>query len=1481
MATYIPHHLVHAHLPAPPSIPASIPELRVPANEPIPIPDEAYEEPLHPDHAVSLVHDTANNILARNIFNGYVLELRPFGPTIAKQRQNIETGSEIVRIFFPEPLRALSPGAIRFSNEEDRLFIIVISQANVVYRLNFPLGTFRQGTDDRFIFMTQGEEWLEDWEVPEHLIGACGGVGATTVLNGDTVVLGGGDGGIVIVTRSGNYSPDSGYWEATHYRASSKFRLPSLFSRSANSAEQIVSFSEFVKEGHVRIIYTLSRDRKLRAWNAETGTCLRTIGVRSSSQAVALRGSDNSAFNSEDGSVNMIRVVHHPFASSRYSHLVVTFFSTQHSASSAGSFVVFRASTNSYGISDLSLAGEKPCSPASAGSELRGLEVLAPVKLHGVDNGWRLWTVWDRDGTPVCEVVTIDDVFQFSTYIETNDPPLLSDWQVVVAPYNIERFDATYFDNLLPPTPPNPAEPEDNGDIPATFIQHLFHPGRFSTLTLQTALEDYTYQLSRKSNRAQILGPISSLSKRFGAIVGSQLEIEVSPDTGAPVVDVYRKQLKLEWLGIWASVRDLDRQSRWPVSTSTIGQSLFVLTREGVSIPVPEEAAGVVDRLGKSEIEANEFLNLPEGTLRRVYPSLGWSDARIAALSVAMSGEYIAGLLKSREAQNDESDVPSMGSLLDVLIRNINDTLSAGLQGPPELVAGSLWDDFLDPVLTEEERMNIGRILSETSSVNRGLVQCVEILEDSSFALHSSEPNSEPSSNFSGLGNALLSSTLSQIIESRYALAQNVLFTSLFYLGDGFDPLDDSEKSEELIEILTRVMVAYHRYRVLKWVAGQTGEEAGERKQAAKTQKASRSKRKLGDDGLIDVSGGSRIKEMEDNEHDTDGFTTEYSLLHCLAARSLAPEVSGSDMALNVFLQAAMDVLDQIHLLSSNQVDIAAQSPDVVFGNKIFIDGHPLLAGAYSDLYPLSSGIAYLKGRAYLEAGVLEGAMQYLEKAAAGCKDGSLAPILPSTSGPNSLSSYYSEVCDAFKAHGIPRAAARFGQLAIDTAIRGAPPTKDLWTKVFMAHLELSLYEEAYVVLTSLPFMDMKRDFLGHLISEMCEKNEVGRLNSLGFIGFQRDVEELLRFKARNSDPLRRPNYYKVLYSWHVTRGDYRSAGEVMYLQGRRFAEGSSSKYPTFELSAMQARSYLAAINALSLVEKRNAWFSVPGAPAKSLKIVKRRKMSSYIPEEEFTKGKSPVDIITLEDIQMEYTVVLSQLRISSHIPDIYDHGVAVSPQEIVGLFVQRGMYDIAQSAASSLKVDMSGLFQSLASRCVELSRLQEHAGDISAAAFLQTSPITSRLQGPPATLALHYLRVALQRHDSSQTNWRYREAVADTLFELNKDKRQGWSMPAWLVQWEMERSAEGWIGRALRWGWVSEALDWSIENLRQATPPELLPKEKSNAVYVPYNLFDRVLAAVRQNDEIEEPLVQQKAKILREEVSRRLKTLESLRAWT
>ncbi|WVF69357.1 hypothetical protein IAT40_004133 [Kwoniella sp. CBS 6097] len=1464
--TYIPYHLVHAHLPAPPSIPNSIPELRITTDETVPLTDEDYCEPLHPDHAVSVIHDQSTNILARSIYNGHVLELSPHNPVISKVRPRGLDGSETIRIFFPEQLRPLTTGSIIVSRRDKRLFVLVISRANIVYRLSFPLGTFRPGTEDRFVFTTKGnEEWYEEYEVPEDVIAACGGVGAWTALNEDTVILGGGDGGIVKLSRTGHWSPDSGRWSSTHHRAASRLRLPSLFSRSANSDEQIISFAQYQKTDHLHVLYTLSRDRKLRTWNASTGACLRTVDVRSSSQELVLRGAQDgsSSSTSEDGSVNMLRVVPHPSAASRYSHLVIAFAFTPFSSSSAGRFVVFRATTSSNTVSDLSLAGDKLCSTQSAGTELRGYEILPPIQTEGVNSGWRLWATWDKKGSTFCETVSMDDLFQFTTYIQTPDAVLLSEWQHVATPIDVKIFDAAYFDNILSSDPPNPADPEDNGDIPAAFIQHLFHPGRFSTLTLTTALEDYIHQLS-KSNRAQQLSAnFNSLSKKFGGIVGSQIEIEFSPQTGAPVVDAYRKKLKADWLGVWSNARDLDRQARWPVGTTLIGDDLLVLTREGVSAPVPDDIAGLIVRLGRSDIDPNGFLQLSEGAIRKIYPALAAPKARSSAIAVSMSGAYISNVLEGKDADQ------GTGTALGEFTQYAMETVAQVTHEPPEAIAGGLWDDFVEPLLEEEDSTAIRRILSESPSTSRALNESLSILEDTSLPLVFAE---EGEMRWSGSGNALLTSAITSYIGSRYSLAQNVLLTSLFNLGESADPSGEDDEGEELIDILGRALLVFHRYKALKWVSEQTGEEARERSKAKKSHKR---KPNGADEGLTEGLGSLRMRENnEDMSLDSDNYDVGYSLLHSLLARATPlPVISRS---VNQYLEATAAFISRLRILSAEQTDIGAQAADIQLAYTVLVDGHAQLAGAFTDLYPLSAGVSYVKGRAYLECGVVDEAVKHLEKAAGACRDGSLEPILASTAGPNGTSEYYRHVCRIFDDHGADGPVVYFGQIAIQSNTADVTSTKDLWTKVFLASIALGRYEDAYSSLTSLPFMDLKRDFLGQLISVMCENNEVGRLNSLGFIGFQKDVEEMLRFKARNSDPLRFPNYYKVLYSWHISRGDYRSAGEIMYLQGRRFAEGGSSKISPFELSAMQARSYLAAINALSLVEKRNAWVSVPGAPSKALRGIKRRKVSTFVPEEEFTKDKRPVDIISLADIEMEYTLVLSQLRISSQIPDLHEHGVTVSPQEVVGLFVQRGMYDVAQSAAASLQVDMVDFFQSLAARCVELSRLSEHTGDFSAATFLQVSPVTSRLRGSPSALALKYLQSALSRHDSAKTNWRYREAVAETLFEMNKDKAQGWQMPVWLAQWEMDRDPEGWISRALRNGWVAEALDWTLDLVRKATPPELLPKGRSDAANLPYNLVDRVLAAAKDADEKDDKKIQQKAKSLKEDVDRRIQGLRA-----
>lgn len=129
----------------------------------------------------------------------------------------------------------------------------------------------------------------------------------------------------------------------------------------------------------------------------------------------------------------------------------------------------------------------------------------------------------------------------------------------------------------------------------------------------------------------------------------------------------------------------------------------------------------------------------------------------------------------------------------------------------------------------------------------------------------------------------------------------------------------------------------------------------------------------------------------------------------------------------------------------------------------------------------------------------------------------------------------------------------------------------------------------------------------------------------------------------------------------------------------------------------------------------------------------------------------------------------------------------------------------------------------------------------------------------------------------------------------MNLDKKGGWQMPVWLVDWEMERDSEGWIRRALGWGWVEEALNWTADLLRrvsfdsqadievfadrgQATPPELIPPGKTLVANIPYNLVDRVLAAVGEGDEKDDQRVQRKAEDLREAIARRKEGLAKVR---
>lgn len=197
MSVYSPFQLSHAHLPAPSNDDAL--EVTVPSERPFPETTEPYTSPLNADHAVGAAVDAATGVFARAIYNGYALELRSLSPVIAAG--SAPQQHTAIRIMLPDQLRPLANNCIVPSND-GRLYVVVVSQANVVYRLEFALGSFADA-GDRITFNPK-HDWCEEWEVNEELVSSAGEVGSWSVVNEDTVVLGCGDGGIIQVVRSPN-----------------------------------------------------------------------------------------------------------------------------------------------------------------------------------------------------------------------------------------------------------------------------------------------------------------------------------------------------------------------------------------------------------------------------------------------------------------------------------------------------------------------------------------------------------------------------------------------------------------------------------------------------------------------------------------------------------------------------------------------------------------------------------------------------------------------------------------------------------------------------------------------------------------------------------------------------------------------------------------------------------------------------------------------------------------------------------------------------------------------------------------------------------------------------------------------------------------------------------------------------------------------------------------------------------------------------
>lgn len=322
---------------------------------------------------------------------------------------------------------------------------------------------------------------------------------------------------------------------------------------------------------------------------------------------------------------------------------------------------------------------------------------------------------------------------------------------------------------------------------------------------------------------------------------------------------------------------------------------------------------------------------------------------------------------------------------------------------------------------------------------------------------------------------------------------------------------------------------------------------------------------------------------------------------------------------------------------------------------------------------------------------------------------------------------YYLFLSDLFETLGQDKLITEFSQLALassstsnNSSIISTTKTLQLLFRLFRSYLSLGDFSSAYGIIQDSPskpqrFLDFKIESIGRLVTLMTESGKVSELLSFNFQGLQAHVENTLAFKARNCNPLDKINYWKILYSYYLEKGDLKTAGMVMYQQARRLGDeqrfdlsrhkvlnsnnrttgGGSGEREKEEvarkycdLSQLIAFSYLASINALSLLDKEQAWFANADQPLinptdddegmdmddddySSPARVNRgnggngsRKLKSYIPEHHLQHKKIDLKPVRIEDVRREYELVMARLELVNKYPGLASTGEFVETEK-------------------------------------------------------------------------------------------------------------------------------------------------------------------------------------------------------------------------
>ncbi|TPX11456.1 uncharacterized protein E0L32_007875 [Thyridium curvatum] len=857
---------------------------------------------------------------------------------------------------------------------------------------------------------------------------------------------------------------------------------------------------------HQCFLFTVCLDHRLRVWNVPKGEIAYTgdiLGLNRDPQEIG-----KWSVNPDQSNLIRIMAVHEGSC-----------IFAVYSPVGAGTFKFWKATALADGKIELDDVFEDrdlvPPTPSAA-----DVWTLADF---GVSQGARrsinLWVLWKNN-----LIYRVTKLHFTKSSLKT---AWIHDW--------VNVFADTSYPTAQSSGPCDPIDPTEK------WLQVIFHPGRFSRSTLETALQVYERGLGSAKEAVSSKGG-KGLAEAICSVLGATATLEKGSGDGMDY-DQFRSTSETQWRRFYRLVIELDKQRGEALS-------LVVDPELGITWVVCADCIGAIRECSALD-RVYHNLDSPETGSQHISSLLVAGTTFMESFSDGMQQLCVAALRSELYEDSAKTDYERIQYFSD----------KAGF-----------WRQ-----VTEEDCAQVTDLLGENFKVvDMDLYQqLLGLIEESEEAR-----NRDVRHPFTSFGQKLAIKGVQETAELhwRVLLSQLIL---LVHMEFEFDNDEDALHSRFDIGLVYRQMIlALKRLELVRWLARTEVSVA-----LPKSERAS-------------FSGTSPATTKRTAEETQVITVLEAALGHLLGMGEVTDSLASNLTEVITGVCAPRSSLEleapmvQCLLLKRDRPDLADGLSGFVRQDPfpVYIQGRVSLA-----LRDYASAATSFRRAAI----GMSTPQKHLHRHSAGLMDDTEWNLIYTGSA-----KYYSHIASLFDRQKAYAQVIDFARLSLQFATGQDASTQsvrsEMLSRLFTASTALSRFDLAHSTLLSMTNRALQHSCLRTLVEKMCDAAQTAELIALPFCGLQGAVDDTLLAKCLaptrdgGSAPAQeqQPPYHQILYAWRVAHGDYRGAAAVLLdrLQKLRAAGEGDRLLGDDALDTPVTKQYLLLINVLSCVAPKQAW---------------------------------------------------------------------------------------------------------------------------------------------------------------------------------------------------------------------------------------------------------------------------------------------------